>query len=81
MRCRPAVTAAKAALANAEWRFSQKTVAAPVSGFVVDTLYRPGEMVQAGQAVVQLLPPEFSYCVASVPTVGASNPVVVRFQR
>jgi HlyD family secretion protein len=51
-----AVTAAKAALAQADWRLTQKTVAAPTAGFVVDTLYRPGEMVQAGQAVVQLLP-------------------------
>ena len=52
-----AVAAAKAALTQSAWRLTQKTVAAPASGLVVDTLYRPGEMVQMGQPVVQLLPP------------------------
>lgn len=52
-----AVAAAKAALTQSTWRLTQKTVAAPASGLVVDTLYRPGEMVQMGQPVVQLLPP------------------------
>jgi HlyD family secretion protein len=52
-----AVTAAQAALAQAEWRLGQKAGAAPQAGLVVDTLYRPGEMVAAGQPVVQLLPP------------------------
>ncbi len=52
-----AVSMSKAALAQSEWRLSQKTVAAPAVGLVVDTLYRPGEMVQMGQPVVQLLPP------------------------
>ncbi len=52
-----AVTAARAALAQAEWRLGQKTGVAPQAGLVVDTLYRPGEMVAAGQPVVQLLPP------------------------
>jgi HlyD family secretion protein len=53
-----AVLAARAALAQAEWRLAQKTGEAPAAGLVVDTLYRPGEMVQAGTPVVQLLPPE-----------------------
>jgi len=52
-----AVTAARAALTQAEWRLGQKTGAAPTAGLVVDTLYRPGEMVAAGLPVVQLLPP------------------------
>jgi len=52
-----AVTAARAALTQAEWRLGQKTGTAPVAGLVVDTLYRPGEMVAAGLPVVQLLPP------------------------
>ncbi len=52
-----AVTAARAALAQAEWRLAQKTGAAPTAGIVVDTLYRPGEMVPAGLPIVQLLPP------------------------
>ena len=52
-----AVTAAQAALAQAEWRLGQKTGVAPQAGLVFDTLYRPGEMVAAGQSIVQLLPP------------------------
>jgi HlyD family secretion protein len=52
-----AVTAAQAALAQAEWRLGQKTGVAPQAGLVVDTLYRPGEMVAAGQSIVQMLPP------------------------
>jgi HlyD family secretion protein len=53
-----AVTAARASLAQAEWRLGQQTGTAPTGGMVVDTLYRPGEMVPAGLPVVQLLPPE-----------------------
>jgi HlyD family secretion protein len=52
-----AVTAAEASLVQAEWRLAQMTGAAPGESVVVDTLYRPGEMVQAGMPVVQLLPP------------------------
>jgi HlyD family secretion protein len=53
-----AVLAARASLAQAEWRLAQKSGEAPAAGLVMDTLYRPGEMVQAGTPVVQLLPPE-----------------------
>lgn len=53
-----AVTAAWASLAQAEWRLAQTTGTAPTGGMIVDTLYRPGEMVPAGLPVVQLLPPE-----------------------
>ncbi len=52
-----AVNAARAALAEADWRLGQKSGRAPAAGMVVDTLYRPGEMVAAGQPIVQLLPP------------------------
>ncbi len=51
------VEAAQAALAQAQWRVDQKRVAAPSAGLVYDTLYRVGEWVQAGNPVVQLLPP------------------------
>ncbi|MDR2876273.1 MAG: HlyD family efflux transporter periplasmic adaptor subunit [Methylobacillus sp.] len=52
------VEAARAMLAQAEWRLAQKTVAAPKAGLVFDTLYREGEWVMAGNPVVRLLPPE-----------------------
>ncbi len=52
------VIAARGALQQAEYRLSQKIGTAPASGTVVDTLYRPGELVQAGLPVAQLLPPE-----------------------
>jgi HlyD family secretion protein len=52
-----AVTAARAALTQAEWRLGQMTIFAPGAGIVVDTLFRPGESVAAGLPVIQLLPP------------------------
>lgn len=53
-----AVSAAKGAVQQAQWRLDQQTGEAPAGGLVVDTLYRPGELVAAGRPVVQLLPPE-----------------------
>jgi HlyD family secretion protein len=49
--------AARAALAQTRWRLAQKSVAAPVSAQVEDTLYRVGEWVNAGNPVVTLLEP------------------------
>lgn len=52
------VEAAKAALAQAEWRLAQKSVEAPVAGLVQDTYFVAGEWVTANQPVVSLLPPQ-----------------------
>jgi HlyD family secretion protein len=52
------VLAARAVLAQADWRVDQKLVAAPRAGRVFDTLYREGEWVAAGSAVVRILPPQ-----------------------
>jgi HlyD family secretion protein len=52
------VEADEAALAQAQWRVDQKRVAAPRAGLVYDTLYRIGEWVQAGNPIVQMLPPQ-----------------------
>ena len=49
--------AAQAAVAQSAWRLQQKSVAAPVTARVEDTLYRPGEWVNAGAPVVTLLEP------------------------
>jgi len=49
--------AAREALAQADWRLRQKTVAATVSGAVTDTLFARGEFVPAGAPVVTMLPP------------------------
>ncbi|STQ89694.1 HlyD family secretion protein [Iodobacter fluviatilis] len=51
-------SAAVAALQQARWLVEQKSVAAPKSALVVDTLYREGEWIKAGAPVVKLLPPE-----------------------
>jgi HlyD family secretion protein len=51
------VAAAKAALAQADWRLEQKSIAAPVAGLVQDTFFVEGEWVPAGKPVVLLLPP------------------------
>ena len=52
------VRAREAALAKAEWEWSQKRQQAPKAGLVFDTLYREGEWVAAGRPVVVLLPPQ-----------------------
>ena len=49
--------AAQAALAQANWKLEQKSVAAPVTGLVQDTFFVLGEWVPAGRPVVSLLPP------------------------
>ncbi len=51
------VAAARAALDQAKWRLEQKSIAATLGGLVQDTLYREGEWVAAGNAVVRMLPP------------------------
>ena len=48
---------AREALAQADWRLRQKTVAATVGGVVTDTLFTRGEWVPSGSPVVTLLPP------------------------
>lgn len=51
------VEAARAALAQAEWKLSRKSVNATVAGLVYDVPFRPSEWVPAGSAVVRMLPP------------------------
>lgn len=51
------VAAARAALAQAEWKLSRKTVGATQAGLVYDTPFRLGDWVPAGSPVVRLLPP------------------------
>lgn len=76
------VEAAQAALAQAQWRVDQKRVTAPHAGLVFDTLYRVGEWVQAGNPVVQLLPPQnvkvrFFVPEAAVGSLAAGRRVVI----
>jgi HlyD family secretion protein len=49
--------AARQALAQSDWRLSQRAIAAPQSGRVNDTYYVVGDFVPAGSPVVSLLPP------------------------
>lgn len=53
-----AVEAAKAGLAEAEWRLSEREIRARVGGIVEDVLRETGEFVPPGGALVSLLPPE-----------------------
>lgn len=76
------VRALEAALTKAEWDLAQKRQAAPQTGLVFDTLYRPGEWVAAGRPVVAILPPENIKVRAFVPesrigTIKAGQPVQV----
>ncbi|GEO80111.1 HlyD family secretion protein [Pararhodospirillum oryzae] len=48
--------ALEAARDQAAWRLAQRTITAPVAGRVEDTVREPGEWVEAGGAVVVLLP-------------------------
>ena len=52
------VAALSAALDQAKWRLSEKTVSAPADGLVYDLFYRPGEWLSAGSPAVRFLPPE-----------------------
>jgi HlyD family secretion protein len=52
------VQAARAVLAQADWRVDEKSVAAPKPGLIYDTMYREGEWVSAGSPVVRMLPPQ-----------------------
>jgi HlyD family secretion protein len=49
--------AAREALAQADWRLSQRAIASPVSGSVNDTYFVIGDWVPAGTPVASLLPP------------------------
>lgn len=49
---------ARARLAALDIRIKRQNVAAPADGVVQDIFFRPGEIVNAGQPVLALLPPE-----------------------
>lgn len=50
------VAAEEAALAQARIQLERRTLTAPAAGHIEETFYEPGERVNAGQAVVSLLP-------------------------
>ena len=52
------VSAAEAALAQAQWKLDERTAKAPKAALVDDILFRPGEALTANQAGVSLLPPD-----------------------
>jgi HlyD family secretion protein len=51
------VDAARAQLAQNQWRLDQKAQAAPEAALVQDTFFSQGEWVPAGNPIVSLLPP------------------------
>jgi len=51
------VQALQATLVKMNWALTQKRQSAPTNAWVHDTLYRPGELVPAGNPIVALLPP------------------------
>ena len=52
------VDAREQAVRAAQWDVDHRQVVAPAAGVIQDVYYRVGEMPNAGQAVIQLLPPE-----------------------
>ena len=68
--------AAREALAQADWKLSQRSITAPLAGRVNDTYYVVGDFVPAGSPVVSLLPPgnvKIRF-YAPEPTVGGLRP-------
>lgn len=61
------VDALISAVEHAEWALAQKTVHAPIDALVLDTYFKPGELVEAGQPVLSLLDPNDLYAVFFVP--------------
>lgn len=55
---RAMVEQAKAGLAQAQWNVDQRHVVAPSAALVSDTFARPGETINAGNPVIELLPPQ-----------------------
>jgi len=51
------IDAAKAVVAQADWKLAQKAQRAPQAGLVQNTFFVQGEWVPAGKPVVSLLPP------------------------
>ena len=51
------VDAARAVLAQSEWKVAQKSTVAPVAALVENTYFSRGEWVPAGQPILTLLPP------------------------
>ena len=70
---RALVAAARAALAQAEWRLQQRRILAPTGGRVADVLARPGETMAAGTPVVSLLPPGNIFVRFFVPEAALST--------
>ncbi len=54
---RSMVDSLEAALAQAQWRLDQRSVAAPEAGLIADVIAFPGETLMAGAPAVSLLPP------------------------
>jgi HlyD family secretion protein len=74
----------QAAESKSQWSFDQKQQLAPTNAFVQDTLYRPGEYVQAANPVVVLLPPaniktRFFVPENVLPRIKAGETVTVTF--
>src|SRR5215208_3200407 len=57
-RRRGALRAAEAAVAQAETRLARRRVTSPANAKVQDVFFRAGEVVNAGQPVLSLLPPQ-----------------------
>jgi HlyD family secretion protein len=53
-----ALRQARSQLAQLDIRIARQSVAAPANGSIEDVFFRAGEMVNAGQPVLSLLPPE-----------------------
>jgi HlyD family secretion protein len=53
------VEVARASLAQAEWRLTERTIIAAADGTIADIIYRPGEMVPQGSAIALIISPAY----------------------
>jgi len=65
--------AAGAQVAQKRWQVDKKSVTAPAVGEIVETFYRPGEWVPAGQPVASLLPDDRRLIRFFVPETALAN--------
>lgn len=68
-----AVAGFRDAVTEAQWSLDERRAVAPVAGSIEDIYFRKGEEVGAGQAVLQLLPPENIKLKIYVPEPMISN--------
>lgn len=62
-----ALNVSRAAFVQSQWSVSQKQITSPITAFVFDTYYLPGELVPANHSIVSLIAPKDVYVIFYIP--------------